>query len=122
MLLDKIFNDFENHFRDKLLSIADRTFDGIFSGRYKGASKTKNTGIGYKVPSKEECNKILAGCINLAENLFSVPSRSKPNVAYVVDMAIGQCECHVGKCNSVLLIKFQGSQKFKKIYTPIVKH
>ena len=62
MLLDKIFNDFENHFREKLLSITDGVFDGIFSRRYEGASKTKNTGIGYKVPSEEESNKMLARC------------------------------------------------------------
>ena len=33
-------------------------------------------------------------------------------MAYVVEMAIDQCECHVGKCNSVLLIKFHGKHTF----------
>ena len=36
MLLDKIMTQFEEHFKIKLLSVADGTFDGIYSNRYKG--------------------------------------------------------------------------------------
>ena len=97
MLLDKVFNEFEDHFKNKLLAIADGTFDGIFSTRFKGISKAKTSGIGYKVPSNDESNAMLSGSLYLAENLFSVPSRTKPGVMYVVDMSIGQCECPVGK-------------------------
>lgn len=39
-LLDKLLNDFEQHFKIKLLSVADGTFDGIFSGRFKGLNFT----------------------------------------------------------------------------------
>jgi len=36
-LLDKLMHDFEEHFKIKLLSVADGTFDGVFSGRFKGS-------------------------------------------------------------------------------------
>ena len=35
-LIDKIFVDFEKHYQLKLLSIADGTFDGIYSRRFMG--------------------------------------------------------------------------------------
>ena len=35
-LLDKLINEFEEHFKTKLLSVADGTFDGVYSGRFKG--------------------------------------------------------------------------------------
>ena len=44
MLLDKLFSEFEDHFKVKLLSIADCTFDGIYSQRFFGISKTEKLG------------------------------------------------------------------------------
>ena len=36
MLLDKLMSEFEQHFKIRLLSVADGTFDGTYSSRYKG--------------------------------------------------------------------------------------
>ena len=44
MLLDKLLKEFEDHFKLKLLSVADGTFDGIYSNRFKGTSKETHTG------------------------------------------------------------------------------
>ena len=44
MLLDKLMNDFEDHFKLRLLSVADGTFDGIYSRRFKGFQNKNATG------------------------------------------------------------------------------
>ena len=53
MLLDKLFSEFEEHFKIKLLSLADGTFDGVYSKRFMGFSKTPKTGIDFFLVSKE---------------------------------------------------------------------
>lgn len=35
MLLDKLMVEFEDHYKNRLLSIADSTFDGVYSQRFK---------------------------------------------------------------------------------------
>ena len=58
------------------------------------------SGPGYKVSSEEECQLVISGCVEISNNLFSVPSRSKPQTFYAVDMNIGRCECPVGSDGS----------------------
>ena len=41
MLLGKLFSEFEDYFKIKLLSLADSTFDGEYSKRFMGFSKTQ---------------------------------------------------------------------------------
>ena len=53
MLLDKLFSEFEEHFKIKLLSLADGTFDGVYSKRFMGFSKTQKRGIDFFLVSKE---------------------------------------------------------------------
>ena len=36
MLMDKLLVQLEDHYKLKLLSIADGTFDGVYSSRFKG--------------------------------------------------------------------------------------
>ena len=38
-LINKLFTEFESHYQLKLMSVADSTFDGIFSRRFKGMFK-----------------------------------------------------------------------------------
>ena len=45
-LIDRLINDFNDHFKDKLLSIASGSFDGVYSSRFIGKEKIKNTGQG----------------------------------------------------------------------------
>ena len=44
MLLDKLISEFEQHFKIKLLSVADGSFDGVYSRRYGGGK--------YVIPGK----------------------------------------------------------------------
>ena len=39
MFLDKLFSEFEEYFKIKLLSLADGTFDGVYSKCFMGFSK-----------------------------------------------------------------------------------
>ena len=36
MLIKKLMENFDDHFKLRLLSVADRSFDGIYSSRFKG--------------------------------------------------------------------------------------
>lgn len=45
MLLDKLMSEFEQHFKVKLLSVADGSFDGTYSSRYGGGK--------YQIPGEE---------------------------------------------------------------------
>lgn len=94
-LLRKLFEDFEDHFKFKLLSIADGSYDGIFSRRFRGMTKTTSGISGYTVPSSEVQDRIVAGCVPHGRNIFSVPSKTDTDKTYVVDMTLGCCECKV---------------------------
>ena len=49
-LLDKLTNDFDDHYKSKLISACNSRFDGIYSARYKGHGKSKSGGVGFKLP------------------------------------------------------------------------
>ena len=53
MLLDKLFSVFEEHFKIKLLSLADGTFDRVYSKCFMRFSKTQKTGIDFFLVSKK---------------------------------------------------------------------
>ena len=47
MLFDKLMAEFEDHFKRRLLSVADGTFDGVYSQRFKGHNFKKLSGNFY---------------------------------------------------------------------------
>ena len=53
MFLDKLFSEFEEHFKIKLLSLADGTFDRVYSKCFMRFSKTQKTGIDFFLVSKK---------------------------------------------------------------------
>ena len=57
-LLRKLIIEFENHFKQRLLRVADGTFDGVFSARFKG-SLVKTT-AGRILPKSCKRNNVLA--------------------------------------------------------------
>ena len=87
-LIDKLTNELDAHYKNKLLSVASGKFDGIYSRRFRG--------IGYQIPSLEQQNKIVESLTSLGQNVFLVDSLTIPNKKYMVDMNIGLCECQVG--------------------------
>ena len=70
-------------------------FLGVYSKRFKGTSKDKTEGVGYKVPSNQEMDVILDGFVNLGNNVFLVNSSSR-TVRYMTDMNVGFCQCKTG--------------------------
>ena len=107
-LLKKLFEDFEDHFKVKLLSIADGTFDGIYSRRFKGLKSNKNSANGFNIPQKDVIDVLALKCIDKGGNLFLVPSKTDSEKMYLVDMTLGCCQCQV----SVTLVFFLSNISF----------
>ena len=104
-LLQKLLVDFNNHYKDKLLSVASGSFDGIYSRRYlgkkRGKKDNKKDGVSFRVPTLDEQNKALEGIIALENNVFVVPSLSgDQTLNYLVDMTAGVCSCKTGSDGS----------------------
>ena len=95
-LVDKLTNEFDQHYKNKLLSVASGKFDGIYSERFKGKSKRKHDGVGYQIPSKPEQDLALQHLEALGRNTYLMRSFTLNNVSYVVDMNLGMCECENG--------------------------
>ena len=53
-LLEKIVNELDNHYQEKLLSVASGSFDGVYRRRFCGKGKAKKGKIGFQMPSEEE--------------------------------------------------------------------
>ena len=88
-LFDKLTADLENHFKDKLLSIADGSFDGYFRRRFLGKSKRKvDGGQGFKVPTQQEQKTYLEKVITYEHNVFEVPSLSEEDKRYYLESSL----------------------------------
>lgn len=57
-LLDKLIIEFENHFKQRLLRVANGTFDGVFSATFKGLFV--KTTPGRFLPKSCKRNNVLA--------------------------------------------------------------
>ena len=75
----KLTTELENHYKEKLLSIADGSFDGHFSRRYMGKGKTKNDAQSYKRPNEKEKEKVLQNVKKFASYVFQVASLTVSN-------------------------------------------
>jgi hypothetical protein len=94
-LLDKLTTGFDQHYRNKLLSVASGKFDGIYSRRFKGNMKKKE-GVGFQIPTVEDQKLAFENTSKVGENLFVVPSMSEEGESYLVDMNTGFCQCKIG--------------------------
>ena len=82
-LFDKLTIDLENHYKDKLLSIADGSFDGNFGHRFLGKDKQKaDGGQDFKVPTQLEQKTYLEKVKVYENNVFEVPSLSEEDSRY----------------------------------------
>ena len=66
-LIDKVTINLEDHYKDKLLSLTDGSFDGHYRQRFMG--RGKDGGTGFKVPNQEEHDCYL--CIVEQFTMFS---------------------------------------------------
>ena len=101
-LIEKLCDDFEGHFRIKLLNVSNGKFDGCYADRFKGVGKCKAGRIGFRVPDFEEMKFISNYVIDLGDNQFKVPSFDVTSEdTYLVDMNCNICECPLGRDGSV---------------------
>ena len=95
-LMDKFTSELDQHYRNKLLSVASRKYDGVYSRRFKGLEKKKTEGVGFKKPTVEEQKIALEKMSKVGENMYVIPSFSKERQVYLVDMNTGFCQCQTG--------------------------
>ncbi|XP_048589237.1 uncharacterized protein LOC116618843 [Nematostella vectensis] len=98
-LLDKLTIDLEDHYKNKLLSIADGSFDGTYRHRFMGKGKGKGS-FGFNVPDRKELDGYLSSVESFGNNTFKVGSSSYGSQSHTVDMTIGMCTCGIGKDGS----------------------
>ena len=98
-LLEKLLCDFDQHFEEKLLSVASGSFDGVYSRRFSGEKKKKGE-LGFCIPESSTMKDyFIDKMFPLGNNVFIVPSLSNPTM-YIVDMNSGVCSCESGKDGS----------------------
>ena len=74
-LVDKLTVELEDHYKGKLLSIADRSFEGLYRRRFTG--KGKDGGTGFQVPDAIERSIYLSTVEQFGNNVFKVGSISE---------------------------------------------
>jgi hypothetical protein len=83
-LFDRLTVDLENHYKDKLLSVVDGSFDGHFRRRFLGKQKQKSDGAqGLKVPSEDIQKRFLETVQEFPNGIFQVSSVSQDSKRYV---------------------------------------
>ena len=82
-LLERLLVDLEDHYKEKLLSIADGSFDGHYRRRFSGKGKTKKDGgQGFVLPTEDEQLRFTETVKKFPNDVFEVESLSKENVRY----------------------------------------
>ncbi|XP_078702577.1 uncharacterized protein LOC144928219 [Branchiostoma floridae x Branchiostoma belcheri] len=97
-LIERITSDLENHYKTKLLSLADGSFDGTYRRRFMGTGKDGATG--FRVPTEEEQTTYLSSVEQFENQVFRISSGSRPGQSHTVDMTVGVCSCAVGQDGS----------------------
>ncbi|XP_066933770.1 uncharacterized protein [Clytia hemisphaerica] len=96
-LIQKLVEDFNDHFKVKLISIANGRYDGVYSKRFKGLSKDKKSSIGFRLPSQAELDLLVQKIVDRGAGSYLVPSFKNQESFYFVDTDLGVCECEVGR-------------------------
>ena len=83
------------------MNVASEKFVGWYSNRFKGLTKKKGEGRGFKLPCQEDQEEAAKHITPLSANIFKFRNFTNSDVAYTVDMNIGMCECLEGRNGSV---------------------
>ena len=85
-LFDRLTVDLENHYKEKLLSVIDGSFDGHYRRHFMGKQKQKNDAAKrFKVPSEDTQKKFLETVREFPNSIFQVSSVSLEKQWYVYD-------------------------------------
>ncbi|KAK7918603.1 hypothetical protein WMY93_009887 [Mugilogobius chulae] len=99
-LLEKITMDMEQHYKEKLLSVSDGSYDCNLRSRFSGKASSKNDRLGFRVPTEEEQRRLTSSIKEFPNDVFEVDSLSETGQRYTVDMVLGCCSCDQGKDGS----------------------
>ena len=100
-LIDKLTKELDEHYQNKLLSVASGKFDGIYSRRFAGFAKKKKEGLGFQKPSTEAQKQAVQELVHLGENAYKMKSFTQEETVYLVDMTLGVCQCRTGMNGAV---------------------
>ena len=78
-LIDKSTIDLEDHYKNKLLSLPDGSFDGPYRQRFTG--RCKDGGTGFKVPHQEERDSYFHSVEQFVD-VFTVESWSESDIRW----------------------------------------
>ena len=87
-LVYKLTINLEELYMTKLRSITDGSIDGVYSARFNRLIKN--------LPPSDVLDRISKNVVSVGNEIFKVPSFTSPNVEYLVDMSLSQCECPIG--------------------------
>ena len=97
-LLDTVTGPLDNHFQNKLLNVANGSFDGIFSLRFKGLNSRGESQVGQiSIVCKDKKMYSVQPSPKTIQEKEAVGEVFSP---YLVDMEIGFCTCPVGQDGS----------------------
>ena len=99
-LFDTIVDLFNQHYVDKLLSVSNCTFDGVYSRRFAGKEKKKGDGVGFKNPDPLMKEIFFRDYQSLGNDIYIVPSTSIQWKTYLLNMSTGVCSCDTGRDGS----------------------
>ena len=112
--MGKLVNELENYYTTKLLSVADGSFDGIYSFRFKGQ---------VSLPSAAKLTELCEGVVSVGVEVFHVDSFRVPDTKYLVDMNLGVCQCAQGStgapCKHQFLLWSRAFSSSSENYIPV---
>lgn len=100
-LFEKLTNDFDDHYKVKLLNVASGSFDGVYARKFKNFGKNAVGSKIFRLPSSADQVAIARQVLQLGPSIYTCPSFSDANISYTVDMDIGICNCEIGSDGSV---------------------
>lgn len=95
-LFEKLTDDLDNHYSNRLLSISSGSNDVVVARRYAG-KQVKQGQLGFKIPSTNDKELFLRNIVSTGNDIWTVPSLTDHNATYTVDMSLGVCACPIGK-------------------------
>ena len=96
-MIDKLTTSLEDHYKTKLISVANGRFEGIYGRRFKGVSKKNVEGCGFQLPRPEKQLQMVERLRQINQNSYYIPSSTDESKTYFVDMNLCTCECEIGQ-------------------------
>ena len=106
-LIGLVTKELEDHYIDKLLSVANGSFDGDFGSRFFKSKHLKDVKL--DTITAIDADKGISNALPSSKAQCTNPQKTEP---YIVDTKVGFCTCHVGKDGSLCKHQFAVLKKF----------